>query len=286
MGVDPKDIKVLREKTGAGIMDCKKALTEAGGDFDKAVKYLREKGLAEATKRSGREAKEGIITVLSADDRSEILMVEVNCETDFVSRTDKYRDFVNDIAALLLEKGTETADKLPEEAADKVKEAISVFGENIITRKVVRFVKSDAKKSVFQSYIHLDGKAGVIAEFILEDEGSSDKPDFSEFAKNVVLQIASMSPKSVSQEDFPEEVLNEQREIFTTQAEQSGKPDNIIEKMVMGRIGKFLSENCLLKQKYVKDGDLSVEKYLRSVEELIGSTIKIERFARFKLGEE
>ena len=286
MGVDPKDIKTLREKTGAGIMDCKKALLEVGGDFDKAVKYLREKGLADATKRSGREAKEGIITVLSSEDRSEITMVEVNCETDFVSRTDKYRDFVNDIAALLMEKGTEAADTLPAEADAKVKEAISVFGENILIRNVVRFVKTDADKSLFQSYIHLDGKAGVVVEFILEDAASAGKPEFTEFTKNIALQIASMSPKSVSQDDFPEDVLREQREIFVTQAKESGKPDNIIEKMVDGRIGKFLSENCLLKQKYVKDGELSVEKYMRSVEVQIGCKIEIKRFARFKLGEE
>jgi elongation factor Ts len=284
--VDPKDIKTLREKTGAGIMDCKKALIEGGGDFDRAVKYLREKGLAEATKRRGKEAKEGVITVVQGVDLSTILMVEVNCETDFVSRTDKYREFVQEIAELLMEKDVETTEQLPDAVSRRVKEAIGVFGENIIIRKIARFQKSDPKNSVFQWYIHLDGKAGVIAEFILENGSKNDDPAFVEFAKNVLLQVASMSPMSVSQEDFPDEVLQEQREIFTKQAQDSGKPENIIEKIVMGRIGKFLAENCLLKQKYVKDSELTVERYLRQVEETIGSAISVERFARFKLGEE
>lgn len=286
MTVDPKDIKTLREKTGAGIMDCKKALLEAGGDSGGAVKYLREKGLAEATKRSGKEAKEGVIAVVLSADRSDILMVEINCETDFVSRTKKYREFVQETATLLLEKGAESADKLTDEVGEKVKEAIGVFGENIIIRKVAWFHKSDEQKSVFQWYIHLEGRAGVIAEFILEDGSKKGDPAFVEFAKNVLLQIASMSPISVSQEDFPEDILKEQQEIILKQAQESGKPENIIDKMVKGRIGKFLSENCLLKQKYVKDNELTVEKYLRLVEETIGSAITIKRFMRFKLGEE
>ena len=286
MAVDPKDIKTLREKTGAGIMDCKKALIEGGGDFDKAVKYLKEKGLAEATKRGGREAKEGVIAVAERSDGTEILMAEVNCETDFVSRTDKYADFVQETVALLLDKKTESAERLPAEAEIKVKEAAATFGENIIIRNVARFTRQDTDKSVFAHYIHLGGKAGVIAEFILEDTKKAQEEALKTFVKNVLLQIASMDPLSVSKDDFPEEVLNEQREIYAKQAKESGKPDNIIEKMVTGRIGKFLAENCLLNQKYVKDGDITVEKYLSEVEKEIGSSIKVARFARFKLGEE
>jgi elongation factor Ts len=286
VAVDPKDIKILREQTGAGIMDCKKALIEGGGDFKKAVKILREKGLAEATKRGGRDAKEGVIAVAESSDQSEILMAEVNCETDFVSRTDKYVDFVQEIVTLLLDKKTESADRLPQEAETKLKEKAAAFGENIIIRNVTRFTKKDAKRSVFAHYIHLGGKAGVIAEFILEDPKKAQEEALKTFVKNVLLQIASMNPLSVSKDDFPEDVLNEQREIYSKQALESGKPDNIIEKMVSGRIGKFLAENCLLNQKYVKDGDVTVEKYLSEVEKEIGGSIKIARFARFKLGEE
>ena len=286
MAVDPKDIKTLREKTGAGIMDCKKALIEGGGDFDKAVKYLKEKGLAEATKRGGREAKEGVVAVAESSDGTEILMAEVNCETDFVSRTEKYADFVGEIVTLLLDKRTETAEQLPAEAETKVKEAAAAFGENIIIRNVARFVKQDTDKSVFAHYIHIGGKAGVIAEFMLEDPKTSQEEALKTFMRNVLLQIASMNPLSVSKDNFPETVLSEQRDIYAKQAKESGKPDNIIEKMVTGRIGKFLAENCLLNQKYVKDGDITVAQYLSGVEKEIGSVIKITRFARFKLGEE
>lgn len=286
MAVDPKNIKMLREKTGAGIMDCKKALIEGGGDFDKAVKYLKEKGLAEATKRGGREAKEGVVAVAESSDGKQILMVEVNCETDFVSRTEKYADFVGEIVTLLLDKRTETAEQLPAEAETKVKGAAAAFGENIIIRNVARFVKQDTDKSVFAHYIHLGGKAGVIAEFMLEDPKTPQEEALKTFMRNVLLQIASMNPLSVSKDNFPESVLSEQREIYAKQAKESGKPDNIIEKMVTGRIGKFLAENCLLNQKYVKDGDITVAQYLSGVEKEIGSVIKITRFARFKLGEE
>jgi elongation factor Ts len=286
VAVDAQDIKLLREKTGAGIMDCKKALLETGGDFDSAIKYLREKGLAEATKRSGREAREGVITVAYSSDGSEVLMVEVNTETDFVSRTDKYREFVSEVANTLLKEGVDNIENLPEKVTNKVKEAISLFGENILVRKLALFKKRDTSRSVFQSYIHLDGKAGVIVELNVEDEGIKEIPEFIDLAKNIALQIASMSPISVSADDFPEDVLAEQREIYKKQAKESGKPDNIIEKMVMGKTAKFIAENCLLEQKYVKDSEMSVKKYINSVVEKIGSKVEIIGFARFKLGEE
>jgi elongation factor Ts len=286
VAVDAQDIKQLREKTGAGIMDCKKALLETGGDFEKAIKYLREKGLAEATKRSGRETREGVITVVYNNDGSEVLMVEVNTETDFVSRTDKYREFVSGVANDLLHKGIGKIEDLPEEISDNVKQAISLFGENIVVRRLALFKKSDERKSVFQSYIHLDGKAGVILELKVDDEGIKENPAFKELAKNVALQIASMNPISVSRDDFPEAILSEQREIYKKQAKESGKPDNIVEKMVMGKTGKFIAENCLLEQKYVKDSEMSVKKYINSVVDKIGAGVDVIRFVRFKLGEE
>jgi elongation factor Ts len=267
-------------------MDCKKALLESGGDFDKAVKYLREKGLSDTTKRSGREAREGVITVVYSNDESEVLMVEINTETDFVARTDKYKEFVSGVADTLLQKRIATLEDIPDEVSNRVKEAMSLFGENILIRKVALFKKSDEKKSIFQSYIHLDGKAGVITEFIVEDDDIKEKDDFKDLAKNIALQIASMSPISVSREDFPEYILSEQSEIFKKQAMESGKPDNIIEKIVMGKIGKFVAENCLLEQKYVKDNEITVKKYISSVTETLGSSIEVKRFARFKLGEE
>jgi len=286
VAISAQDVKVLREKTGAGIMECKKALGESNGDIDKAVKSLREKGLAEAKKRSGREAKEGIITVVYSSDGSEVVMVELNCETDFVSRTDKYSDFVNKTALTVLDEGIADAGNLSETVQTGVKEAIASFGENIILRKIERFKKSDEKLSVLHSYIHLGGKVGVIIELKIEDDSVRENEDFIEFIKNVVLQIASMDPISVSRDDVQTDVVDDQKEVFSKQARDSGKPEKIIEKMVSGRLEKFFAQMCLLEQKYVKDSDLTVGKYLNQTEEKIKGKIKIERFARFKLGEE
>ncbi|MGQ9615266.1 MAG: translation elongation factor Ts [Spirochaetota bacterium] len=286
MAVDAQDVRFLREKTGAGIMDCKKALIESSGDFDRAVRYLREKGLAEAKKRSGREAREGKIEVAYSSDRDEVLMVEMNCETDFVSRTDKYNNFVREVTETLLKRGTDSVTSIPEEVHNRVKEAGATFGENIILRKLARFRKTDQQRSILGSYIHLDGKVGVIVEFITDVEKPSQNKELGDFMKNVTLQIASMGPVSVSREDLPEELIEEQREIFMKQARESGKPEKILEKIISGRMEKFYSESCLLEQKYVKDTSITVGKYLKDVEAIINGKVEVRRFARFKLGEE
>lgn len=287
MSVDAQDVKRLRERTGAGIMDCKRALMESGGDFDQAVKYLKEKGLADVKKRSGRETKDGKIAVAFSDEGNNVLMVEVNCETDFVSRTDEYEGFVQDVARALLKEGAASAEEVSEGIRGRVKDAIASFGENILLRKVARFEKIDPRKSVFNSYIHMGGKVGVIVEFLLDGDGLADNEEVKEFERNVSLQIASMSPVSVSRDDFPRSLIEEQRGIFMTQARESGKPDNILEKIVTGKMNKYFSESCLLEQKYVKDNDLTIQKYLKNVEQTAGGGhIEIKRFARFKLGEE
>ncbi len=286
MNVDSQDVKLLREKTGAGIMDCKKALTESDGDIEKATKLLKEKGLAEAKKRSGREAKEGAINVFYSEDRNEVIMVEVNCETDFVSRTDKYKEFVQKVSQVILDEGTENTVDLPESVRKLVKGAIASFGENILLRNIARFNKTGENLSVFHSYIHLEGKVGVIIEFFIENENIKEDNSFKEFINNMALQIASMSPLNVSREDFPEKLIEEQKEIFSKQAKASGKPEKIIEKIVTGRMNKYFSEMSLLEQKYVKDSDLTIGKYLAGTEKKVNGKIEVKRFARFKLGEE
>ena len=165
-------------------------------------------------------------------------------------------------------------------------EAIASFGENIVLSKIARIRKSDDKRSVLNSYIHLGGKVGVIIELKVDDAGMEKTEDFKEFIKNVVLQIASMDPISVSRENVPADIIEEQKDILTKQARDSGKPEKIIEKIVEGRLEKFFAQMCLLEQKYVKDGDLTVGEYLRQTEQKIKGKINIERFVRFKLGEE
>jgi elongation factor Ts len=286
VAISAQSVKELRDKTGAGMMDCKKALAEMNGDMDRAIKYLREKGLAEAKKRSGKDAKEGIITVISSADGNTVCMVEVNCETDFVSRTDEYKEFVRDIAQSVLDNGVTDAQELPQEIQNKVKEAIASFGENILIRRIARFTKSDELDSFFQTYIHLNGSVGVIVEFVLEDGSHAENAHFREAAKNVALQIASMAPLAVSRDDFPQDVLDEQKDIFAKQAKESGKPEHIIEKIVNGKIAKYLSDFTLEGQKYVKNSDITVKTYLQEVRQSVDGNIAVKRFARFKLGEE
>jgi len=286
VAISAQVVKELREKTGAGFMDCKKALEKTNGDFEEAIKYLKEKGLADAQKRSGREAKEGLIAIKTSKDQNEILMVEINCETDFVSRTEKFKSFVEEVASTILEKGIASIDEIDSEIDTKVKEAAGSFGENVVIKRIVRFKKSDPDKSYFQSYIHLDGKVGVIVEIFVDPSELKDNETFLDFAKNVSLQIASMSPVSVSRNDIPEDILKEQKEIFAKQAKESGKPDKIIDKIVEGRLNKFFAENCLLEQKYVKDSDITIKEYKERVEKDLNCKIEIKRFARFKLGED
>jgi len=267
-------------------MDCKKALMENVGDLDQAVIYLKEKGLADAKKRSEREAKDGKIAIVFSADGNTALMGEVSCETDFVSRTDEYDAFAQDVAKAILDEGSTSVENLSQSIKDRVKDAISSFGENILIRKFVRFEKSDPGKSVFHSYIHMGGKVGVVVEFLLQGDGLSENGGVKEFERNVALQIASMAPVSVRRDEFPEELLEEQRGIFMTQARESGKPENILDKIVTGKMNKYYAESCLLEQKYVKDADLTIEKYLKKVEQDAGGgTVEIKRFIRFKLGE-
>jgi len=286
VAISAQVVKELREKTGAGFMDCKKALEKTNGDFGEAIKYLKEKGLADAQKRSGREAKEGLIAIRNSKDQNEILMVEINCETDFVSRTEKFKSFVEEAASTILEKGIASIDEIDSEIDTKVKEAAGSFGENVVIKRIVRFKKSDPEKSYFQSYIHLNGKVGVIVEIIVDPSEIKDNEKFLDFAKDVSLQIASMNPVSISRNDIPEDILKEQKEIFAKQAKDSGKPDKIIDKIVEGRLNKFFAENCLLEQKYVKDSNITIQEYKERVEKDLNCKIEIKRFARFKLGED
>jgi len=286
VGVSAQDVMKLREKTGAGIMDCKRALADAGGDFEKAVKILREKGIADAKKRTGREAKEGLIAIAFNGDRSEAVMVEMNCETDFVSRTEKYQKFVEDLSEDILKSGISRPDELSEDIKKRIQEMAGSFGENLILRRIARIKKSDPERSYIGSYVHLNGRAGVIAEIVVDKPEIIKKPEFEELVKNILLQIASMAPISVSRDDVPEDVVKEQREVFAKQAKESGKPEKIIDKIVEGRLGKFFSEVCLLEQKYVKQNDITVGKYIEDAAREIGGNIEIKSFVRFKLGEE
>jgi len=291
MNITAGMVKELREKTGAGMMDCKKALSATEGDMDKAVEFLREKGLAAAEKKAGRIAAEGIVDTHVSEDGKVASIVEVNSETDFVAKNDKFKDYVAAVANQAAKTNASNMDDFLAEpwaldtsltVKEQLASMISIIGENMNIR---RFEKIVSENGFVTSYIHGGGRIGILVE--LETSVCNDVT--KEAAKNVAMQIAAMSPQYVSAEDVPAEFINHEREILLAQIKNdpsnSKKPENILEKMLEGRLKKQLKEICLLDQVYVKDGDFTVGKYIESVSKEVGSPVAVKRFVRFETGE-
>ncbi len=266
-------VKELRERTGSGMMECKKALQEAGGDMEKAVEDMRKSGLAKADKKASRTAAEGLVAIALSDDRKEAAIVEVNCETDFVSGGDEFKAFTNGVAqrilkdspadmaalvALPLEDGGKSIEEVRQDMVAKI-------GENIQVRRFER----KSTDGAFGSYSH-GVRMGVLVEMDKDDQ---------DLIKDVAMHIAASNPVCVSEAEVPEDMLNKEKEILIAQARESGKPDDIIEKMIVGRIRKYLAEITLLGQAFVKDPDQTVEKLLKSKDATVKS------FNRFEVGE-
>ncbi|MCG7338637.1 translation elongation factor Ts [Staphylococcus sp. ACRSN] len=274
MAISAKLVKELREKTGAGMMDCKKALTETDGDIDKAVDYLREKGIAKAAKKSDRIAAEGLVHV--EEKGNEAAIVEINSETDFVARNEGFQNLVKEIAIQVLDSKAETVEALLETTLSdgktvdqRVKEAISTIGEKLSIRRFAVRTKTD--NDSFGSYLHMGGRIGVLTVV----EGSTD----GEAAKDVAMHIAAINPKYVSSEQVSEDEIAHEREVLKQQALNEGKPENIVEKMVEGRLRKYLQEICAVDQNFVKDPDQTVEAFLKS------KGGKLVDFVRYEVGE-
>jgi len=290
--VTPALIKELRELTGSGMSDCKKALDETAGDIKKAIEFLREKGLATAAKKAGRIAAEGIVHVLVKDDQSEAIIVEVNAETDFVAKNEEFRTFVANVAAQALASSTDDMDTFMAEkwAADPsltVKEAlagkIATIGENLNIRRFTRMKRQNP--GVFATYIHGGGKIGVI----LDVECAVQSDALIEMGRNLCMQTAALFPKYVKSEDMSAEFIESERRIIVEQIKNdeksAGKPEAVIAKMVDGRLKKQLKEVCLQEQEYVKNTDMTVKQYVDGVAKEIGSAITLARFACFEKGE-
>ena len=287
MTITASMVKELREITGAGMMDCKKALTETNGDMDKAMELLREKGLAAAAKKAGRIAAEGLVMDAISQEGKIGALVEVNSETDFVAKNEDFRSYVTAVAKQATEtKATSIEEFLAEPwnentsqtVQDVLAEKVGVIGENLSIR---RFVKFEATQGTIVSYIHGGGRIGVLIE--LETEIVNDA--VIEAGKNLAMQVAAVNPQYVSRDEISEEYIEKERNFLTQQALNEGKPANIVEKMVIGRLNKSLQEVCLVDQAYVKDGDLTVQKYLDGVSKEVGSRVTIKRFVRFETGE-
>lgn len=281
-------VKELRELTGAGMMDCKKALGETDGDMEKAVEFLREKGLAAASKKAGRIASEGVVTTLVSEDGKSAAIVEVNSETDFVAKNAQFQTYVADVAAQVLASDSKDVEEFLTETWAKdtsltveqmLSSQISVIGEKMNIR---RFEKI-ATDGVVVDYIHGGGRIGVLIEASAEVVNDSVK----EALKNIAMQIAALAPKYVKRDEISQEFIDHETEILKVQAknENPDKPDNILEKMIVGRLNKELKEFCLVDQVYVKDGDLTVAKYLEQVSKEVGGKVDVKKFVRFETGE-
>lgn len=270
-------VKELRDKTGAGMVDCKKALLSTDGDFDKAIDHLRTKGLDDAAKKSSRIAAEGLVTVAKSTDNKSCAILEVNCETDFVAKNDEFVELCNDITDLILTKQPKTIDELNSLNFNKynatvekiISEKIAKIGENIKLRRFAMY--SLSSDGVLDTYIHMGGKIGVIVEV----HGATDTD--KELVKDIALHICAVNPLCISADQLDPELLKHEEEIYTAKAKESGKPDNIIPKIVDGQLNKFKQESCLLSQNFVKNPDITIEK-------LLGDK-KIARFTRFQLGD-
>ncbi|MGL4451597.1 MAG: translation elongation factor Ts [Sarcina sp.] len=283
--ITAKMVKELREKTGAGMMDCKKALSEVAGDIEKAVEVLREKGLAAAAKKSGRIAAEGIIKTYISEDKKSGVILELNCETDFVAINEDFVGF-STVLAELIAKGNfvdvEAVLAAEIEAGKTVQaaltELIAKIGENMSLR---RFEKFSVESGVVKDYIHGAGRIGVMVELGSDKESE----ELENLAKEICMQIAAANPACLSEADVNQEELAKEREVLKAQALNEGKPEKIVDKMVEGRIKKYLKEICLLDQVWVKDGDLTIAKLVENKAKELGATITINRFVRFERGE-
>lgn len=288
MAFTAKDVQTLREKTGVGMMDCKKALVESDGDMDKAIDILREKGLASAAKKASRVAAEG--TVAAYNDGKAGALVEINCETDFVAKGEPFISLANKVAkTIVTEKPADVDALLKVKAADSDKpvedEVQDVF---LALRENMKIRRFELVEGHVATYIHAGGTVGVMVSFDTDD-ATAAKPEFDVMGKDVAMQVAAMSPSYLDEASVPAEVLEKEKAILIAQMKEdpkmAGKPEQVLAKIVEGKIGKYYKENCLLDQAFVKDGDISVSKYVANVAKELGADIEVTGFVRFAKGE-
>lgn len=284
MAFTAQDVKTLREKTGCGMMDCKKALAQADGNMDAAIDILREQGLAKQAKKASRIAAEGVAYAATNADATVGVVVEINSETDFVAKNDDFMSFVKTVADTIIEKNPADVDALlAEKAADSdmtvaelLQEKVLTIGENIKIRRFARY------EGAVATYIHAGGKIGVMVNFETDVAG---KEGFAEYGKDIAMQIAAVNPSYLQKSDVPDEVIEHEKAIMTEQVINEGKPEAIAQKIVLGKIGKYYEENCLVNQAFVKDNKMTVEQYTAKVAKDLGGSIKILGFVRFEKGE-
>jgi elongation factor Ts len=296
VAITAKDVQELRQRTGAGMMDCKNALVETGGDMEKAVDYLRKKGIAKAEKRSGRSASEGRIVAVSSPDGKSVALIELNSETDFVSRNDEFGELAKALAVQVHKddsidhvvqvagEGTLLGQPYHADPSKTVEEVVKAAsgktGENVVLRRYMRFASGGA----LGTYVHHNGKIAAVVE-IVGGSGADVEHLAREVAEHVAAGVPAV-PVAVTRDDVPAEFIARERSIFEEQAKASGKPENIVQKMVEGRVAKVYGEIVLPEQPWVRDDSKTIQKHVDEVAQKVGAPLKIRRFVRFQMGEE
>jgi elongation factor Ts len=287
MHISAELVRELREKTGAGMMDCKKALTESGGDLEAAVDVLRKKGLAAAAKKASRIASEGVVAAHVA--AGSAALVEVNCETDFVAKTPEFREFVGRVAGMVNgkdPKGVAEALLLAGEGGiplgEMLNEKVAKIGEKISFRRFVRFALPAGARGVLVPYIHAGGKIGVLVELL---GAGADDPEFAALAKDMAMQVAAANPLYIDRQDVPADVIEREKSIYREQALASGKPEKILDRIAEGKLGKYFEDFCLVEQPFIKDPDRRVRDLLKETAARRGIEVRVAQFARFQVGE-
>ncbi|MFL2900859.1 MAG: translation elongation factor Ts [Candidatus Pelagibacterales bacterium] len=274
MTVSAKEVQELRKMSGAGMMECKSALSEANGNLDDAFKLLREKGIAKAEKKSSRDANEGLVAIKKEGNSA--AMIEVNSETDFVSRNSEFHDLVNSILEIVMQNKNDT-DKSIEDTKTLISDAVGKIGENIVLKNI-KFIEGNIYSYIHNSVTDGMGKIGVLINF------NSDSSEIDVIGKNICMHIAASAPKSLTVDDLDKSIIENEKEIISKQLKETGKPDNILEKMMQGKLNKFYEENTLMGQKFVIDPSISIEQYLMQASKEINSQINIQEFLRFEIG--
>jgi elongation factor Ts len=283
MAITASQVNELRQKTGAGMMDCKRALTEADGNFEKAIEILRKKGAAIAAKRAEKSANEGLILTKVADDRSKAVIVEVNCETDFVARSNDFVAFAGDALNTIYTKEPASVDELLNGNSSLGTHLIDIMGKIGEKIQVTRFSIDKAANGVIVDYIHPGSKLGVL---VVVDNVSGGKDEMTSIARDIAMQVAAMKPICIYREEVSKDIIDKELDIYKELARKEGKPEQMLEKIAAGRLNKFYQENCLFEQAYIKDNSKTVADLLKEFNTKHGSEAKLKYFRRFHLGDE
>ena len=285
MAVTAEQVKALRDRTGAGMMECKAALIESGGDMDAAIDILRKRGLAQAAKKAGRSTSEGLIGCFISGDSRTGALVEVNCESDFVARTDDFKALVDAVAAEVVKAGDGVTDAILTDpngpVAPRIAAGIAKLGENMGASRLVRF----SGDGYVGSYVHLGGKIGVLVQFAPVAADAANRPEFRTLAKEIAMQVAAASPQFVRRDEIPADVLERERAVYRGQMEGSNKPPQVLEKIIEGKLGSFYEQVVLPDQPSIRDPKTTVSQMIAAAAKTLGTDVRVTRFARLRVGE-